>query len=141
MNPGWKISLSRDQIALLVEAGIIYRDSKNFQAARDVFAGLRALYPRNDVPETLLGTVAFHEGNFAKADEHYRRALELNSRSAYAYAHLGESALFRSDTETGRAHLKRAMELDPKGDFGKLARRLLELSKVAFEGGAAKKPE
>jgi len=128
MNAAWKTHLSKEEIGFLVEAGVICRESKNFQAARDIFAGLRALYPRNDVPETLLGTVAFHEAKFEEAEACYRRALDLNPRSAYAYAHLGEARLFRRDAESACACLKKAMELDPRGEFGKLARRLMELA-------------
>jgi len=130
MAAKWSISPSREEVATLVEAGVVYRDSKNFQAARDVFNGVRALFPRNDVPETLLGTVSFHERDFATAEKHYRKAIELNSRSAYAYAHLGECRLFQMDKESARVNLKKAVELDPRGEFGKLARRLLELTDV-----------
>jgi Flp pilus assembly protein TadD len=137
MNAVHKVSLSREEIGLLVEAGIIYRESRNFQAARDVFSGLRALYPRNDVPETLLGTVAFHEGEFETAEQHYRRALELNPQSAYAWSHLGEVALFRGDSSSARAHMRKALEIDPRGDFGNMARRLLQLADVTQEKGKA----
>ena len=83
MAVGGLAGQGKEEVALLVEAGIIYRESRNFQAAREVFGGLRALYPRNDVPETLLGTVAFQQADFAAAEQHYRRALEINARSAY----------------------------------------------------------
>lgn len=117
----------------MVEAGIIYRDARNFQAARDVFTGVKALLPGHDLPEIMLGTVEFHQGNFEAAESHYRKALELNPRSAFAYAQLGEAALFRKDKETARAHLKTALTLDPLGEFGTLARRLLEMvDRVTF---------
>lgn len=128
MAARWTVAPSQEETVFLLEAGIIYRDAKNFQAARDVFAGVGKMFPQNDVPEVLLGTVEFQSGNFEDAEKHYRKALELNPRSAFAYAHLGESSLFRMDKETARTHLKSALALDPLGEFGKMARRLMEMA-------------
>ena len=128
MTGKWTISPSHEEFAFLLEAGIICRDAKNFQAARDIFTGVRALLPQQEVAEIFLGTVDFQEGNFEGAESHYRKALELNPRSALAYAHLGEAWLFRKDKETARTHLKTALTLDPLGEFGKLARRLMEMT-------------
>jgi len=61
------------------------------------------------------------------------KPLELNSRSALAYAHLGEACLFRKDKEAARGHFKSAIGLDPLGEFGKMARRLMEMAdRVTF---------
>lgn len=128
MPTKWTISPTHEEVAFLLEAGVIYRDARNFAAARDIFTGVKALLPKQEVPEILLGTVAFEEGNFQEAEDHYRRALELNPRSAFAYAHLGEACLFRKNKEAARGHLKTAQTLDPLGEFGKMARRLLEMS-------------
>lgn len=133
MAAKWTIAPSHEELAFLVEAGIIYRDAKNFQAARDVFTGVKTLYPKHDFPEVFLGTVDFQQCNFDEAESHYRKALELNPRSAFAYAFLGEVCLFRKDKEAARAHLKAAITLDPLGESGKLARRLLEMAdRVTF---------
>jgi len=129
----WKIAASQEEIAFLVEAGIIYRDGRNFQAARDVFTGVKSLFPHSDCAEVFLGTVEFQQGNFTKAESHYRKALELNPRSAFAFAHLGEVSLFRKDKDAARAHLKNALALDPLGEVGKMARRLMEMTdRVTF---------
>lgn len=121
----WDGLASLEEIALLMEAGFIYRYARRFHEAREVFRGVRALLPRNEVPEIALGTVSFEEGDFSNAIRHYTKAIEINPRSAYAYAHLGEAQLFRKDEENARTSLKRALELDPKGEFGSLARTLL----------------
>lgn len=128
MTTKWTIAPSHEEVAFLVEAGIIYRDAKNFQAARDVFTGVKTLFPKHDFPEVFLGTVDFQQSDFEGAESHYRKALSLNPRSAFAYAFLGEVCLFRKDKETARAHLKTALSLDPLGESGKLARRLLEMA-------------
>jgi tetratricopeptide (TPR) repeat protein len=126
----WTVSPSNDELAFLMEAGFLYRDLQKHEEARDVFKGVRALVPKSEAPEVALGTVAFQEGNFESAGKHYRRALELNPRSAWAYAHLGEAVLFQTDKERARAYLKIAIDLDPRGDYGKLARALLEFADV-----------
>jgi Flp pilus assembly protein TadD len=77
--------------------------------------------------------VEFQQGKFNDAEAHYRKALEINPRSAFAHAHLGEAFLFRKDKETARTHFKTALKLDPLGDFGKMARRLMEMAdRVSF---------
>jgi Flp pilus assembly protein TadD len=122
----WNVNPSREEIAFLVEASLIFRDSGRFGEAREVLTGLRALMPRNDAVSVLLGTVSFQQGDFDRAAEHYRQALESNPRSAYAYAHLGELAIFQKDKPRAEANLKQAIQLDPKGPYGALARRMLE---------------
>ena len=128
MSANWTIAASQEEVAFLVEAGIIYRDGKNFQAAWDVFTGVKSLFPRSDCAEVFLGTVEFQQGNFSKAEAHYRKALELNPRSAFAFAHLGEVSLFLKDKEAARTHLKNALALDPLGEVGKMARHLLAMT-------------
>jgi tetratricopeptide (TPR) repeat protein len=122
----WNVNPSKEEIGLLMEAGIVYRESRKFEEAREVFHGVRALLPKSEVVEVALGTVSFHEGDFEAAARHYRAALELNPRSAYAYAHLGELAIFQKDKEQATLHLKQAIKLDPRGVHGKFARTLLE---------------
>jgi Flp pilus assembly protein TadD len=121
----WDALASPEEIALLMEAGFIYRYVRRFHEAREVFRGVQALRPRNEIPEIALGTVSFEEGDFSNAIGHYTKAIEINPRSAYAYAHLGEAQLLRKDEENARISLKRALELDPNSEFGNLARTLL----------------
>ncbi len=128
MSAKWTIAASPEEVAFLVEAGIIYRDGGNLQAARDVFCGVKSLFPHSDCAEVFLGTVDFQEGNFSKAAEHYRKALELNPHSAFAFAHLGEASLFRKDKETARACFRNALALDPLGEVGKMARQLMKMA-------------
>jgi Flp pilus assembly protein TadD len=123
----WNVTPSRDEIGFLTEASVMYRDSGRFNQAREILTGLRALLPQNDSVAVLLGTVSFHQGAFDAAERHYREALELNPRSAYAFAHLGELAIFRKDKAQAETCLKEAIRLDPRGVYGTLARRLLDM--------------
>ena len=130
----WSITPSDQELAFLLEAGIIYRDAGNYQAATDVFQGVRSLLPEHELPEIFLGTVEFQQSHFEAAEKHYGKALELNPRSALAHAHFGEVCLFRKDKEAARSHLKTALGLDPLGESGKMARRLMELTdQVSFK--------
>ena len=124
----WNVSPTVDEIRFLMESGVVLRDAHRFAEAEEVFRGVRALVPASEVPEMALGTLQFELGKFPEAAKHYRRALELNERRALVHAHLGESLLFDKDKEGARTHLKRAIELDPRGESGRLARSLLDLA-------------
>ena len=53
----WNVSASREELAFLMEAGLIYRDAHRFDEAAAVFRGVRALLPQSEVPEVALGTL------------------------------------------------------------------------------------
>jgi len=123
----WNIQPSREEIAFLMEAGVILRDARRFPEAEEVFRGVRALTPRSEVPEVALGTVQFAMGEVQKAIGHYEKALKLNAASAFAHAQLGEALVFRKDRAAAKKHLNEAVGLDPRGEIGAQARTLLEL--------------
>jgi tetratricopeptide (TPR) repeat protein len=130
----WAVSVSTDELALLMEAGLIYRYAGKFREAREVFEGVRALRPQSEVPQIALGAVEFDEGRFQDAIRHYQKAISMNPRSAYAYAQLGEAQLFHADKEGARKSLEIALELDSKGESANLARALLVLiAQVQFK--------
>lgn len=126
----WDIVPSTEEVTLLMEAGMIYRDTGKFEEARDVFTGVRALMPQSEVPEVMLGSVAAYQQDFTVAQKHYQRALETNPKSAFALVHLGELALAQKNSAEARTNFKKAMELDPRGDVGKTARGMLEMTEV-----------
>ena len=122
----WNVEASTDELALLMEAGLIYRDARRFDDAAAVFQGVRALAPKSDVPEIALGTLEFERGDLARAVTHYQAALRLNAASAYAHSHLAEAHLIRRDHGAARDHIRQAIELDPRGETGRFARSLSE---------------
>lgn len=121
----WNLQVSQEQIAFLMEAGLIYRDAKRFQEAEQVFAGVRALAPKSEVAEVALGSLRFAEGKLDQAIRHYQNALKLKENSAFAHAQLGEAYAFGRDAESARKHLKKAIEIDPRGESGDHARSLM----------------
>lgn len=120
----WTVQTPHEQLAFLMEAGLIYRDAKRFREAVQVFSGVRALAPKSEVGEVALGTVRFAEGKLELAIRHYQTALKLNERSAFAHAHLGEAYIFADEPAAARRHLAAAMQLDPRGESGEHARSL-----------------
>ena len=123
----WNIQPSREEIAFLMEAGVIFREARRYPEAEEVFRGVRALVPRSEVAEVALGTVQFAMGEVRKAIGHYEKALKLNADSAFAHAQLGEAHLFRKDRAAAKKHLDEAIRLDPRGESGAQARTLTEL--------------
>lgn len=126
----WDIVPTTEEVTLLMEAGMIYRDTGKFEEARDVFTGVRALMPQSEVPDVMLGSVAAYQQDFTVAQKHYQRALETNPKSAFALVHMGELALAQKNSAEARTNLKKAMDLDPRGDVGKTARGMLEMTDV-----------
>ena len=64
----------------------------------------------------LQGEAAIDEGDAAFAARLARKALQLDPLSADAHIVLGMAAQARGETITARAHFKKYLELNPKGD-------------------------
>lgn len=122
----WNLQPSHEEVAFLMEAGIVCRDARRFSQAAEIFTGVRSLVPKSEVPDVALGTVRFAEGDLEKAIRYYRSALSIHPGSALAHAHLGEAYLFGKKPAEARTHLKRAIELDPRGKIGDMARGLTQ---------------
>ena len=120
----WDIQTSPQELALLMEAGFVYRYARRFEQAGETFQGVLALLPQNEIEIALAG-VSFDEGQYESAMEHSMRAILMNPRSALAYAQLGEIQIFQHKKHSARTSLRKAMELDPAGHDGSLARTLL----------------
>jgi Flp pilus assembly protein TadD len=116
---------TKKDLGNLVEAGLACCTARRFPEARTLFLRVKELDPAQPLGEIGLGSVCFSEGDFATAIGHYRSALKLNPRSAYAYALLGESQIFQLEHANARVSLRRASEMDPRGPYGQLAQDLL----------------
>ena len=133
----WTVQTTREDLQTLLEAGFILRAAGRLEDAQVVFQGVQALSPQLSVAEVALGTVDFQRGDFARARQRYERVIAGNPRDAWAYAQLGETELFDRRYEQARAALEKALELDPKGPHGALARRLLKLADDAQAAAGA----
>lgn len=123
----WTIRPPQDEIAFLMESGVICREALRIAEAEDIFKGVRALLPSSETPEVMLGTVRFHAGDLDGAIKHFQRALAIQPNSALALAHLGEAQIYKLDRAGATASLEKALKLDPRGETGAMVRGLLEL--------------
>jgi len=121
------VQTSPQELALLMEAGFVYRYARRFEQAGETFQGVLVLQPRNELAEIALAGVSFDKGEYEEAIEHTMRAILINRRSALAYAQLGEIQIFQHNKLSARTSLRKAIELDPAGHDGALARNLLRL--------------
>jgi Flp pilus assembly protein TadD len=126
------VEVSRDEATLIMEAGYIYMDMGNFKTAHAIFNGAVALFPKSEVPHLALGTLEFAQGHHEKALQSYRAAQRVAPKAALPRAHCGEALLFMGKVTEAEKELKAALDLDPKGDGGQLAKALLD----AKEAGA-----
>jgi tetratricopeptide (TPR) repeat protein len=120
-----------NEIKLMLEAGCVYRYARRYREARDVFQGVRALLPAREVGDLALAGVCLDVGKLDEAEAHCRRALELNSASAAAYAQLAEIQLMQDRATNARQSLQKSLELSPTGPSAALAQTLLKLSSTA----------
>jgi tetratricopeptide (TPR) repeat protein len=119
------ITVPKDEVVLLLEAGYLYMDLGKWDEASDVFTGAAALLPKSEVPQLALGTLEFAQGRHDKALQSYRKAQQLAPKSGLPRAHAGEALLFMGKTTEATKELNAAVEIEPDGDGARLARALL----------------
>lgn len=127
------VSLDRQDLIVIMEAGYIYLGMGRFPEARDVFEGASVLSPESEIPLVAIGTTYFAQQKFDPAIKAYQRALALRGDSPFAHAYLGEALFFRGRKDEARKELERAASLDPDGTAGGFAKSLLGLVKNGFE--------
>lgn len=132
---GSLVPMSKHQARLMLEAGYLWMDMGNYEKSKEVFVGVAALMPKNEVAQLALGTLEFVQGRHDKALQSYRAAQRLNPKSALPRAHAAEALLFMGKTTEALKELKAAVEIEPGSDGAALAEALL----AAKEAGAFEK--
>jgi tetratricopeptide (TPR) repeat protein len=74
----------------------------------------------------VIGTVFLSLGDAATAERFLQRALNQEPEFAAANLHLGQMFLIRGETQKAQDYLIRAAQLDPDGEIGRIAQRLME---------------
>ena len=87
------------------------------------------LDPLSDRPYLVAGTIALRLDRLDEAERQFRLALERNSRGAYATLELGAIASTQGRRAEAVRHLRRAAELDPRGQLTRRALRQAERGK------------
>lgn len=126
------VSMQREHLAIMMEAGYIYLGMQRFKEAKEVFEGVSVLKPESEIPLVAMGGVAFCQGKLKEAVRIYKRAVKMNPESIYAKAYLGEALYFSGEKPEAIKSLKQVDDADPKGSVGDFARALLDAIHKGF---------
>ncbi len=126
------VSIDREHLVLMMEAGYIYMGMQRYKEARDVFDGLTVLAPESDVPWVALGGVAFCEGNFKEAKKIYEKTLKMVPDSLYAKAYLAEALFFMKEKDAAVKLMQEVSRAD-RGAVGDFARAFLDAVNKGFD--------
>ncbi|MGD2164932.1 MAG: tetratricopeptide repeat protein [Anaerolineae bacterium] len=84
---------------------------------------LLALAPKSAEAHDLRGWAAFHAGEHGTAEQHLRRAIELDEELASAYYHLGHLRREQGREREATSAFDRAVDLDTRGTLAELIAR------------------
>ncbi len=127
--------LSREHLALMMEAGYILLGMRRFKEAQEVMEGIAVMAPDSDIPLVAIGSVDFCRGKFRTAIRHYDRALKVNPESAFAKAYRGEALFFMGKTEEAREVLEAVVCEDASEKAAAFAKALLDAIDKGFTPG------
>ncbi len=127
------VEVSMEEVRVLLEAGRIYVDRKEYDKAREVFEGARELAPDGEAVLICLANLDLVTGKGADAVKSLKEALKANPKSALAKALLGEAYHTQGKKGDAEKELKEAKKLDPNGPGGKLADALLKVMALGLD--------
>jgi tetratricopeptide (TPR) repeat protein len=102
--------------------------NRNYRVEEDGLPAARQLVllePRNPVYLDLLGTAYLTLGDLDSAERFFLQALALDPEEAAILIHLGQTSLYRGDTELGLGYLRRASAAAGDERLREMADRLL----------------
>lgn len=106
----------------LAEIGYRFIQNGDAERASKIFRGLVALDPYDAYFHTALGVISTLRDDFASAEAHYSRALEIYPRSPVALASRGEARLRLGSVALAAEDLVLAVQCDPEGKFASTQR-------------------
>jgi len=101
-----EISVSNEELRVMLETGYILREAAKFEQAEAIFRGVMEFLPESEIPQVGLGTVYLQKGDFSTAEEICEKALETNPESLYARVHYAEALLFGRQREKAETELR-----------------------------------
>ena len=106
-----------------------------YDQAQTIVEGLVISNPYDAYFHSLLGSIYGRKGMHEEAQEEYSIAIELNAKDLPAHVNRAEILLQRGEIEKALMDLKKAIELDPKGEqpFGVRARALAQATVSALD--------
>lgn len=120
------ISISDEELRVILETGYILREAARFDEAEAVFRGAMELLPESEVPQVGLGTVFLQRGDFVSAKEICEKAVQAQPSSVYARVHYAEALLFNHQREHAEMELKQIVSDHPDSPHCQTAQSLLE---------------
>ena len=121
-----EISVSNEELRVMLEAGYILREAAQFSEAEAIFRGMMEFLPESEIPQVGLGTVYLQKGEFERAEEICEQALSINPESLYARVHYAEALLFGRQRERAENELREIISGDPDSPHSQTAQALLE---------------
>jgi len=121
-----EISVSGEELRVILETGYILREAARFDEAEAVFRGMMEFLPESDVPQVGLGTVFLQRGDFQTAQEVCGNAIQTNPASLYARVHYAEALLFGQRREEAETELRDIISENPDSPHSQTAQALLE---------------
>jgi len=120
------ISISDEELRVMLETGYILREAAKFTEAEAIFRGVMELMPDSEVPQVGLGTVFLQKGDFAAAQNICEQALRSQPSSLYARVHYAEALLFGKHREQAEAELHKVIKSAPDSPHSHTAQSLLD---------------
>jgi spermidine synthase len=100
-------------VPFLLERGLRFLESGNFEAAFTEFEKITAISPDNFVAYNNMGSILYGVGRYRDAQAMFERAIALNSRYGEAHFKLGESLLNMGQLQGAQVAYQKALDLDP----------------------------
>lgn len=135
------MGMSKQQLYAIAQRGFQLLNSGKLDEARQIYAGLVAADPFDSVFHCHLGAVLWRLGEIEKACEEYDASLRFNIANVDALAGRGELYLLNGEIEKAIELMRKAVELDPKGErqSSVRARSLLQSLRHAAQKAASAK--
>src|ERR1051325_4740245 len=106
------IPVTREEAALLLEAGYLYLEMQKFSEAEAVFEGAGALLPHSELPHIALGNLWFSQGEHRKALAQHRAAQKKAPKSGLPHAHAAEVLFFLGNAKEAVAECNTALKIE-----------------------------
>jgi tetratricopeptide (TPR) repeat protein len=119
-------------LQFLAESGYLWSYRGKFDKAVPIFEALMALAPSDPVGYMGLAETYMSAGKFKDADriaEQAARTSRIDRRTlAFAYKLRGKALMQLKKSKDAEKLLRKAVELDPKGEEGRAAQQLIEIA-------------